>query len=296
MQLRKIRHQSGSMAAPARAPREQRAARTAASRPSKVNRVFLWWATATATTTLENNARCALDRSWWPSVMGSNVPGKTTAVAAVGHAGSSQNRFNNPCVRLSGRSAHQKMRMHCTRFEVPGCTVHPQWLQQRVGPPGWCRRGTHALRLRAHGRRRRARGRARVRQTAGPGTRSPGSGAQPGASTPIRLRATRSRQSPPTALGFFSSWATEAASCSTRVTAAAPREAASNPSAPVPANTSRRRQHRQGPGRAGVNGVSRTRSGVGRKPGLSATGSLVRFHCPPMMRTACAAPRCATTA
>ena len=31
--------------------------------------------------------------------------------------------------------------------------------------------------------------------------------------------------------------------------------------------------------------VSRTRSGVGRKPGINATGSLLRFHAPPMMRT-----------
>ena len=29
----------------------------------------------------------------------------------------------------------------------------------------------------------------------------------------------------------------------------------------------------------------RTRSGVGRKPGRSNTFSLLRFHCPPMMRT-----------
>jgi hypothetical protein len=31
--------------------------------------------------------------------------------------------------------------------------------------------------------------------------------------------------------------------------------------------------------------VSRTRSGVGRRPGLSATERRVRFHWPPMMRT-----------
>ena len=33
-----------------------------------------------------------------------------------------------------------------------------------------------------------------------------------------------------------------------------------------------------------LNRVSRTRSGVGRRPGLSDTLSLVRFHRPPMMR------------
>lgn len=34
-----------------------------------------------------------------------------------------------------------------------------------------------------------------------------------------------------------------------------------------------------------LNSVSRTRSGVGRRPGLSATARRVRFHSPPMMRT-----------
>jgi len=77
---------------------------------------------------------------------------------------------------------------------------------------------------------------------------------------------------------------------STRTTTAAPRDAASKPSAPLPANASRQRQpSRSCPSQ--LNSVSRTLSGVGRKPGRSATGSLLRFHCPPMMRTSRGGPR-----
>ena len=58
---------------------------------------------------------------------------------------------------------------------------------------------------------------------------------------------------------------------------AAPRDAASKPSAPVPANRSRqRRPSRSWPSQ--LNSVSRTRSGVGRKPGTEATGIQVRRH------------------
>ena len=71
---------------------------------------------------------------------------------------------------------------------------------------------------------------------------------------------------------------------STSVACAAPRDNASNPSAPLPANRSRTRE----PGSIGcnqLNRVSRTRSGVGRKPGRSSTGSRVPRHRPPMIRT-----------
>ncbi len=74
-----------------------------------------------------------------------------------------------------------------------------------------------------------------------------------------------------------------AASCSTMHTLAAPREAASSPSAPVPEKASRQRQpDKSWPSQ--LNRVSRTRSGVGRRPGKWGTGRRVRFHCPPMMR------------
>jgi hypothetical protein len=72
---------------------------------------------------------------------------------------------------------------------------------------------------------------------------------------------------------------------------AAPREAASRPRAPVPANASTQCQPGNSPPPAPamlasqLNSVSRTRSGVGRRPGLSATERRVRFHWPPMMRT-----------
>src|SRR5690606_3563043 len=83
-------------------------------------------------------------------------------------------------------------------------------------------------------------------------------------------------------------------SCSHSSTSAAPREAASKPSAPVPANASRQRQPGSAPPPAParlasqLNSVSRTRSGVGRRPGRSATARRVRFHWPPMMRSSCA--------
>ena len=61
--------------------------------------------------------------------------------------------------------------------------------------------------------------------------------------------------------------AASCASCSSSTTCAAPRDAASKPSAPVPANASRQRQPlRSCPSQ--LNSVSRTRSIVGRSPGF----------------------------
>jgi uncharacterized protein YcbX len=62
---------------------------------------------------------------------------------------------------------------------------------------------------------------------------------------------------------------------------AAPRLAASKPSAPLPANRSRQRTWPQvwsSRCSSQLNTVSRTRSGVGRSPSASSTGSGVRFH------------------
>src|SRR5690606_35806165 len=71
---------------------------------------------------------------------------------------------------------------------------------------------------------------------------------------------------------------------STRITLAAPREAASKPRTPVPAKSSRQSQPvRSWPSQ--LKSDSRTRSGVGRRPSSAGTGSFERFHRPPMIRT-----------
>ena len=110
---------------------------------------------------------------------------------------------------------------------------------------------------------------------------------EPGAEEASTLKAFVRRTSTASACSFAfvaRSSSTSSGSCSTSSTLAAPREAASKPSAPVPANASMQRQpSRSWPSQ--LNSVSRTRSGVGLRPGLSRTGSFVRFHCPPMMRT-----------
>jgi hypothetical protein len=70
-----------------------------------------------------------------------------------------------------------------------------------------------------------------------------------------------------------------------RAPAAPPR-----PHRATPPRTRARRCRRRHPDNASrsrswpsqLNKVSRTRSGVGRRPGRSATGSLLRFHCPPI--------------
>lgn len=77
-----------------------------------------------------------------------------------------------------------------------------------------------------------------------------------------------------------------AGSDSTKQQWAAPRDKASMPNTPVPANKSRQRA----PGSRGasqLNKVSRTRSPVGRRPGASGTGICRRRQSPPMIRTCC---------
>ena len=71
---------------------------------------------------------------------------------------------------------------------------------------------------------------------------------------------------------------------STMTTSAAPRDAASNPIAPLPANRSRHRLVRMScPSQ--LNTVSRTRSGVGRRSVWSGKVRTRLRHSPPMMRT-----------
>jgi hypothetical protein len=89
------------------------------------------------------------------------------------------------------------------------------------------------------------------------------------------------------ALSISTDWSRRAARSkdrSTSVTAAAPRDAASNPSAPVPANRS---AHRAPAilGWSQLNRVSRTRSPEGLSPGASTTSSFRPRHSPPIMRT-----------
>jgi hypothetical protein len=67
---------------------------------------------------------------------------------------------------------------------------------------------------------------------------------------------------------------------------AAPRDRASRASAPLPAKRSSTRSPVT-PGKSQLNRVSLTRSGEGRRPSTSGTGSGVRFHCPPIIRTLC---------
>src|SRR5690606_20362783 len=71
---------------------------------------------------------------------------------------------------------------------------------------------------------------------------------------------------------------------STSHASAAPRDSASRPRQPLPANRSRQRA----PGRTGasqLNSVSRTRSGVGRRPGRLGNSSRRPRHSPPMIRS-----------
>ncbi len=77
---------------------------------------------------------------------------------------------------------------------------------------------------------------------------------------------------------------TARASLSSNTTSAAPRDAASRPRAPEPANASSTRQpDRSWPSQ--LKSVSRTQSGVGRSPGRASTRNRVRFQVPAMMRT-----------
>lgn len=71
---------------------------------------------------------------------------------------------------------------------------------------------------------------------------------------------------------------------STITTSAAPRDVASNPNIPLPANKSRQRLPlRFCPSQ--LNKVSRTRSGVGRRPSASGNPTQRLRWVPPMMRT-----------
>ncbi|MNV77661.1 hypothetical protein D3C71_1711030 [compost metagenome] len=84
-------------------------------------------------------------------------------------------------------------------------------------------------------------------------------------------------------------WRDNATSRSTSVACAAPRDTASSPSAPLPANRSSTRAP-PNRGISQLNSVSRTRSLLGRSPGDSGTGSFVLRHLPPMIRTWPTAP------
>ena len=91
--------------------------------------------------------------------------------------------------------------------------------------------------------------------------------------------------SAPRARAARSSAAATPRSRSTMTTLFAPREAASKPSAPVPAKRSRQRAPPTSPA-SQLNNVSRTRSGVGRSRSVVTTGSRRLRQRPAMMRTA----------
>src|SRR5205823_4446333 len=75
-----------------------------------------------------------------------------------------------------------------------------------------------------------------------------------------------------------------ASSCSTKVRCDAPRERASRPSAPLPANrSSARAPWVRAPSQ--LKSVSRTRSGVGRMAAEAGKRSFLPRHAPPMMRS-----------
>ena len=119
-------------------------------------------------------------------------------------------------------------------------------------------------------------------QTGDPGT--PGqSRAPPRQGTPAHRRARRARPPRPTASRRARSSRAAVTSRSTNVACAAPRDSASSPSAPLPANRSRQRAPcARVPSQ--LNSVSRTRSGVGRSPSLAGKRSLRPRQLPPMMR------------
>ena len=70
---------------------------------------------------------------------------------------------------------------------------------------------------------------------------------------------------------------------STKVTCLAPRDSASSPKAPVPANKSRHLAPTTGP-ESQLNSVSRTLSWVGRRPMTVANGIFLPRHSPPIIR------------
>ena len=75
-----------------------------------------------------------------------------------------------------------------------------------------------------------------------------------------------------------------AGNCSTNTTSRAPRESASRPKAPEPANRSRQRVSAM-ECCSQLNSVSRTRSGVGRRAGMSGKVNSAAAPPPAMMRT-----------
>ena len=95
---------------------------------------------------------------------------------------------------------------------------------------------------------------------------------------------TRARAPPPKRSS--SAWSARAAACacSTNTTSRAPRDRASSPSAPEPANRSRQRVSTMSCC-SQLNRVSRTRSGVGRSPGMSGKPTRRPRQAPPTMRT-----------
>ena len=90
--------------------------------------------------------------------------------------------------------------------------------------------------------------------------------------------------STPSRCAFLRSASVAARLLSTNTALRAPRDSASNPSAPLPANKSRQRRSTTSAA-SQLKRVSRTRPSVGRKDALPWRFSFWPFHRPPTMRT-----------
>ena len=121
-----------------------------------------------------------------------------------------------------------------------------------------------------------------------PGTAVPPGTAAPSAAVRFRNASADCRRTlqfaAPRRCAFFFNAATVPRLLSTSTALRAPRESASNPSAPLPANRSRQSLPSTCPA-SQLNNVSRTRPRDGRTAALAGTFSFRPFHRPPIMRT-----------
>src|SRR6266853_268075 len=81
------------------------------TRSSSVKKGFFVWLSAMPTTISSNKVVARLTRSWWPRVIGSNVPGYTALIIGL---------------------PHQKMKMHVPRAGAPENSPAPRRLEGGV--------------------------------------------------------------------------------------------------------------------------------------------------------------------
>ena len=193
-------------------------------------------------------------RSWWPLVIGSKVPGYTAVLLFIVLRPSVDARQMIP--HLARRLRFEQFPMRRQSRHAGRSFVFQIHQTARLSPTRRHRAGEHippAPRVRTADRerpRRRARaGRAQEARRAQFHDPRLGRAAQ-------ALQLAPARRARP------------ACACSTNTTSRAPRDSASSPSAPEPANKSRQRLSTM-ECCSQLNKVSRTRSGVGRSPGAS---------------------------